>query len=153
MENDGVKLILVPSLLKYDIQTPLRKTFPNEPYYICQIPVRTSMCYGSKDDIDELKKVIKESIDSMRRTLGVSDIYLIASGGVLHSCYLVELLKDYGLKFKYLIYNKVEDMYYIDDGYQGICDECQSDDTSRKESNVKDGYGKKIKDGYVKFVK
>lgn len=113
----SMKVILVASLLKYNIQIPLKNTFGDEPYYICQIPVNTSLRYSSKEDIEELKSIIRKSVDSMIDALRTGEVYIIASGAVLHNCYLVEILKDYGLKFSYLIYNKEDDKYYIDEGY------------------------------------
>lgn len=117
-----MKIILVSSLLKYNIQMPLKKTFGDEPYYICQIPVKTGLCYSNKNDIEELKKVIRESVDSLSNVFKTGEVYIIASGGVLHNCYLIEILKEYGLRFNYLIYNKVDDKYYIDDGYNSVVD-------------------------------
>ena len=112
-----MKIILVSSLLKYNIQIPLKNTFGDEPYYICQIPVKTGLRYSNENDIIELKKIIRESIDSLKGSFKGEDVYIIASGGVLHNCYLVEILKDYGLMFNYLIYNKSDNVYTIDNGY------------------------------------
>lgn len=110
-------VVLQSTLMNKPVQLKLKELF-TQPFEHKIVSEKVISDYSDHNQVHELFHEVREKIMDIVRSVDSEDeldIYVISSGGVLHSSILVDMLNRCGVSFKFLSYDTKTQGYVIID--------------------------------------
>jgi hypothetical protein len=113
--EEGLKVVLIPCSIRFDVVAPLRRTFSGKFMVVDLVGNLFIDDYSKSDKIGELQKRIEEGIENVLKSVNGEncEFYIMANGGALHTGLVVQEMMKRQIPFRFLVYEKKVGKYVI----------------------------------------
>lgn len=107
--------VLMANTTEKNVKNPLVKTFGSD-FNLITLSNRVITDYSDEKQLNALWNDIKQGVVSLHTQLKNGDeVYVLLVGGLFHNWVLIELLRQLGVEYKMLVYERKLKKYVIMD--------------------------------------